>query len=648
MPSPLLLIRRIVVDGKLACDIAFDVGLNILLADNFTGDERMTNKAGKTALVELIGHAFGRQQNPQTYHFAPITAQLGNVYLEIQANDATFTIQRSLHNLSAKSIVRQTPYFDGIASAPGDAVERDELSAFLLHSLGIPQVKVKTAAGDLVPLSFPTIMRSFILHQDDSFGRILDKVIPDRRVTDILGFLTRIVSTKRFEIEKTLGETQTTLAEKTTELDHIEGFLQKNGVPALHRLDEQIARAHDTRDAAEARRRSLQEALATASPGATHGEGGLDTLRRQLLGVKADLARNEAMHAQLEQQQRRIGRLGASLRSDAQKVRRIQTSQHVLSTIDFAICPRCLLEITPEMRHREDYGRCTLCNRAVQVTSDQIPKNLPRSSDIQAQIEEATSVGRDLDSEIVHVYHEIERLQEAERRLSVEVDREAAAYVSPSVDSLVSTSNAVAEATTELNRLLSMRDQALHLDELRATVEAFRIDVSRMDGELREAKIPARNRIRDLRRTYDEVMRAIDFPEYRAATIDPDTLLPAINGDLYVHVGTALRGLAVLCYHLALLQDAIAHDTFFPRILVVDSPAVGDLNDRNHDLLLRYLASVQKRWFNDGAETANEHPWQIILTTRRILPELEPFVVRRISAKPGEMLLRPRGRTRPG
>jgi len=76
--------------------------------------------------------------------------------------------------------------------------------------------------------------------------------------------------------------------------------------------------------------------------------------------------------------------------------------------------------------------------------------------------------------------------------------------------------------------------------------------------------------------------------------------------------------------------------------LVIDSPAVGDLNDENHDKLLRYIATLQSDAEQSRPEQDSDWPgWQIILTTRRILPVLEPYVRERISA-PNQMLLRQR------
>jgi len=104
--------------------------------------------------------------------------------------------------------------------------------------------------------------------------------------------------------------------------------------------------------------------------------------------------------------------------------------------------------------------------------------------------------------------------------------------------------------------------------------------------------------------------------------------------------------LATVAYHLALLQLSRAEETFFPRMLVIDSPAVGDLNNESHDKLLGYFAKLAARdvagFGTPGKhEDGDEPDWQIILTTRRLVPELEPYVKERIS-RPDHLLLRRR------
>ncbi|MFX1476145.1 MAG: hypothetical protein ACFFCO_11800, partial [Promethearchaeota archaeon] len=199
MTSPSLVIRRVVVEGEISCDLQFERGLNIVWAIQTGGDPRSTNKCGKTSLVELIQHGLGRRQESKAkFHFAPVMDQLETLWLEIEANAEVLTIERSLQEITARARVREGPYVPGIGDTPAEVVEIEEMSALLLKALSIPVVSVKTAKGELVPLSFPTLMRAFILHQEDSFGAILDRVRPEQRRADIIGFLSGITPVERF------------------------------------------------------------------------------------------------------------------------------------------------------------------------------------------------------------------------------------------------------------------------------------------------------------------------------------------------------------------------------------------------------------------------------------------------------------------
>jgi uncharacterized protein YydD (DUF2326 family) len=171
MASPSLIIRRLVVDGDLTTDLRFERGLNIIRAVETGGDPRSTNKCGKTSLVELIQHGLGRRQKSKSkFHFAPIIDRINKLWLEIETNQQILTIERSLQEINARARIREGTYVSGIENTPFELVNIEDMSSLLMKSLDIPEVSVKTAEGDLSPLTFPTLMRAFILHQEDSFG----------------------------------------------------------------------------------------------------------------------------------------------------------------------------------------------------------------------------------------------------------------------------------------------------------------------------------------------------------------------------------------------------------------------------------------------------------------------------------------------
>jgi uncharacterized protein YydD (DUF2326 family) len=126
MVTPSLSIRRVRVDGALSCDLGFTRGLNIVLASSNKADPRSTNKAGKTALVELIRHGFGSEQDKNKYHFAPIQSEIDTLWLEIEANGEVLTIERSLQQLTASVRVREGGITPNIEKTPAGVIALSE------------------------------------------------------------------------------------------------------------------------------------------------------------------------------------------------------------------------------------------------------------------------------------------------------------------------------------------------------------------------------------------------------------------------------------------------------------------------------------------------------------------------------------------
>jgi hypothetical protein len=89
-----------------------------------------------------------------------------------------------------------------------------------------------------------------------------------------------------------------------------------------------------------------------------------------------------------------------------------------------------------------------------------------------------------------------------------------------------------------------------------------------------------------------------------------------------------------------LLELARREQTYFSLMLVIDSPAVGDMNEVSYNNLLLYLASLQSSTEQVEKSSDTSLNWQIILTTRNVISELEPYVKVKISKAPNKMLLR--------
>lgn len=638
MISPTLIIRRIVVDGDLTYDKTFYPGVNVVRAIKTNEDPRSTNGCGKTALVELIQHGLGRQQDSKAkFHFIGILDLLKTLFLEIETSSGIYTIERSLQNINAALRLHEGPYAAGIEKSPAELVKIEDASALMLDLVGIPRVSVNTKLGEPYPLSFPLLSRAFILHQEDSFGAILDKVQPESRKTDIIGFLTGVTPMDRFPLEEELGSVQIDMQKLEADINSVTRFLLDNAVPSVIEAGSLVETARQDLEEAKKALVEIQKAILQQQENDRPGHS--DQTRRQLLSVKAQRGKVEQVIFGLDQEECRIQELIASLIADKKKSKHIQSSTVQLNSVQFQICPRCLQEISHDMQERELAGRCSLCNRPLIITSDTLPRRIVKTEDIDAQIEEAESILVSAKQERELSQDQLSTLEKQEERLSAELEQMLLVYVTPSVDRINAQASIVAERQAAFAKATWILGQAQALEKMQERLDIFRAKFNELTEKLKLAKTAQSQRQESLRREYLNVLRAVSYPGLRQVSIDSRTLLPLINGLPYSsNQGTAYKALATVAFHLALLNYARSVVCYFPKSLVIDSPNIGDLNEENHTKLLSYIAGLHTQ-----EREATELDWQIILTTRFITPEMEQFVRDEIS-NPDQMLLRPKQR----
>jgi hypothetical protein len=138
------------------------------------------------------------------------------------------------------------------------------------------------------------------------------------------------------------------------------------------------------------------------------------------------------------------------------------------------------------------------------------------------------------------------------------------------------------------------------------------------------------NRLSDY---YDSYLRQVGYPNLNIARIDPETLMPFVNGNYYTEdTGSGMLSIKVIGYHYSLLMFSLNNPAYYPRFLMLDSPRVFDLNDQTYNNMLLQFKRIQDDY--------DKQQFQIILTTREIPDEMEDLVIERINSI-NRMLLRP-------
>jgi hypothetical protein len=634
MTSPLLQIKRIVVEGDYSFDQRFSSGFNVIHAVQIGDDPRSSNSCGKTSLVELIQYGFGKTHDSKAkFFFAPIIDHLKTLWLEFETQNGVFTIERSLQAITANAHLFEGPYYPGISASPSEIVSIDEMSNLLLDLVGIPKVSVNTMQGESTPLSFRLLMRAFILHQEDSFNEILFKVLPETRKADIIGFLTGITPMERFPLENLESELKADISPLVDYIKQVKIYLTENNIPSVVEIVGLVEKTKGELNETKQKLHNLQYEIGQQKD--QERPGFTDVLRQQLIKLKDDISRIELDIASCKHDENRLSELLGSLNNDKKKAIHIQSSTAQLSSVEFVLCPRCLQEITSEMKLRESTGRCSVCNRPFIVSSDSLPRRLVKTDDIDLQIKETKDLLERTQIQIQRDAQALLELQDKEKHIGNELEKELSVYVTPSVDQILVQANEIAERQSALDHALSLLEQVQGFENKQANLEDLRLDLAKVQDKLNDARRASKERRELLIQTFQKVIKAVDYPGVNEISIGAESLMPMFDGLLYTHQGTALKGLATVCYHLALLSLARKVDTWFPKFLVVDSPNTGDLNEDNHKKLLDYLAALQ-------TESAEEDiDWQIILTTRFLPVSLEPYV-KEVISNPDKMLLRKR------
>ncbi|MCI0561105.1 MAG: hypothetical protein MN733_21680, partial [Nitrososphaera sp.] len=163
-------------------------------------------------------------------------------------------------------------------------------------------------------------------------------VQPEQRRADIIGFLSGITLIGRFTLEDKLAEVQTKTEKLELDFQSVKAFLTENGVPSLIEAAARVRDAEEAVHAATELRLGIQREIneATNSQGQDQ-PGRLDNLRRQLLAIKEEAAQIERSFIGLQQEEKRLDELLASLRVDRQKAQRLRASSASFGVLGYEL-----------------------------------------------------------------------------------------------------------------------------------------------------------------------------------------------------------------------------------------------------------------------------------------------------------------------
>lgn len=628
--SPFLKIKRVIVTGELGCDVKLHSGLNVIKGEAFKGDISASNNCGKTLFAELIKYGLGDRDK---FTSGDISQKIQTLILEIELNNKAFTIVRDLNSYSARLSIYDAEYTENIElKQPSYQTDpKTNYSDFLLEELGIPNIKVPLSnkpGAQIKPITFQDYLRAFYMDQKNSFQEVLNKVSPPWLKTKILQILLGMAKEGEETLRLKIQELINKIASKENEIKNISDFLKRTG--AKNRIDiiEQRKDIYNKINALNLDISSLKQKM-------RGGHGITDELREQVDQISKLIASTQESRNKTAAKTEDFLTLRNSLYNDREKLNRTRDANFVLSSIDFGKCPRCLQDITTEMRDREGKSNCMLCGRSLIIKESDV-RILDKKNLIEEEIKETEVLLNKYKKDIETLDKDLTKYAQEKNTLQIKLDDQSRSYVSPFVDELERLLHESSNANAQIELLEQQLKSWQSLEEVEVELSEFKNEQKKLQVALAELDTKDDEKIRKLSEYYEKFLIDSRFPKLASARVSANDLMPIVNGHSYTEdTGIGFVAVKVVGLHFSLLRFSLDNPCYFPRFLMIDSPKQFDLNNDTYKNMLLQLKKLEK--------ISSKTDYQVILTTRDLPEELEPFVIERLNSK-NRMLLREDGK----
>jgi hypothetical protein len=581
--SPRLSIKEIRVSrhgGGLALRLELKDGLNVI---------RGENSSGRTTLLKLLEFGLGAKISSVPQFFIPEIEQCDQVVLQVELNGVPYAMSRNIHRGLGEVNVYQGRIDDPLHQQETTLLAGEELSNFLLGRLGIPRVSFVDSYNHEKAITFYDLYDALYLDQAGGFSEIHARIRGETKRINIFKLLTKTSVPELYELEVDYEG----LVQESDKIRHeaevISRFLGSLEIPTAIELSSRTQDLQSQQTDIQSQWDRLRQQM-RARPGYAH------PLRDEILALEAQIADRQRDLVYARQTLQSYIELENQLREDLDRVKRVRTSALQLSSFDFERCPRCLQEITLEMKRHELHEDCSLCGRPLTRRSDdtgdveayerQILTQLDELADLQAQYKNSLTQSDD-DLRVSQ-----EKLTAKQQSLDAAVEQ----YISPLVQEIEVLAYQLANISEELNRLRDFGRWLGKLDQMQIDLQNIRDKMGSIQKHREELQEQEKILQGSLQKFQDFYRRFISdaYPDFVTTVLDRRDFLPRINDRDYRSKSATEKNLAILGYYYALLRFSLEVPSYIPRFLAVDTLRQDDLSPELYEKILRKFKDLEQ------------------------------------------------------
>ncbi len=545
---------------------------------------------GKTSLLNLIKFGLGGD--------APITAEITkaatSVTLDVRVGDSHLTLTRGFDdNVVLVGEGNETQHRYALRRGS----KHPRLSDLLLDSLGIPAIRVPQSrtgrSHRLTSISFQDVFaycyldqeqvdRSTVYDNDRFRGPkrewtfellhgIIDREIAELETTsETLLDKTeqrekRLIAVEDFASEQSLSLQSETIASRVTQLD-VDEIRLRSEIETAHRDGEQAA---SVASQAQAEAAHTEEELIFA------------------------LAEHRRMSVEFEG----VRRAANQLRRDVAFHREGNASHDILGPLPYLVCPRCEQHLDSRPHQK---GHCVVCLQLDPPVEDADgAEQLRRLSEQQ---EETHALQTQLVQAEAEARATADRLATELRERRTEIRRTVHEATAPHLERATKLQEDMGALRGERLALLESRPVAAAVRVERETLQAAGPEIAQIQDRAkarRGALNPARNRVEELSRAFDEILHLFTLPWLKTAEVDRENYLPKVNGrDLRTLSSGGMKATTNVAYYLAVLVTALRdREVLTPSFLMLDSIrkdyGAGEKDLARAERIYSYLRTLQ-------------------------------------------------------
>lgn len=582
MNKTTILLRKLVLVGWRKNYITnFYPGVNVIYGDSTTG---------KSSIVECINYILG---SSEFNYDAEIETSVRYAALELELNGKIFLIKRDIFDagkivevfqstFDAHATVFPKKYAPKYGPNPGPD---GFLSDFLLASLGLPIVKVRSAPtkddSDMVRLSFRDLFKFCYLNQDDVGSKSLLNIsypVVHLKNKSTFRYIFNLLDENITLLEAELGLLRTKRTKLEQKYENVSDFLRQTDILAAVTLEDSL----DESEQEEKLLINRLEELNSTLIGDSETQGYL----RQCIADGALVLRvltddKNKVETSIE----RYSRLKNDYHQDISKLKAVLVAKNVIGEASDQIfnCPICdnLLEAGPV---KENF-----CIDESDKANHEINSLSRRVRELDVLLEEERNTYQDVLARIRLANDEQDRL----RRL---LDEEMSEVISPYLverDGISTELATVREHKRQIEYWIKVRKQQ---NEIFGEIETLGRTIDRITLQLDELrkKAPSIGEVLSvLGDLLNEYLAKVGIRGRTDVGISEQSILPVLRNRDYKNVTSGgLRTILSIGYYLSLFNRAIHKDINLPPFLMIDTvgkylgktkPSAYDQTDRFED-----------------------------------------------------------------